>query len=96
MRIFIVTMLRNGELESHHYCIGAFTDLAKAFIEGEGHAVFHRDRKYVPQIMECVVDADELNEVPYRVAKDYAKLKHPEMFDDKENLIEEPPQKEGV
>jgi hypothetical protein len=87
MRIFIVTMLRHGNNEGHHYIIGAYTDLAKAYIEGLEHKQ-HRGGKYEPFIQETIVDGDELAEVPIRVAHDYAKLKYPDRFDANDLLIE--------
>jgi hypothetical protein len=89
MRVFIVTMERTCDREGHHYNIGLYTDLAKAFIDGEEHGRFHRANKYVPRIEECVVDSEHLKEVPYAVARDYAKMKFPERFDSESRLIEQ-------
>jgi hypothetical protein len=87
MRIFIVTMLRYGQKEGHHYLIGTYTDMAKAYIEGLEHKRY-RGGKYEPLIQEAIVDGDELAEVPIRVAHDYAKLRYPERFDANDLLIE--------
>jgi hypothetical protein len=87
MRIFIVTMLRYGNKEGHHYIIGTYADLAKAYIESLEHKQF-RGGKYEPLIQETIVDGDELAEVPIRVAHDYAKLKYPDRFDANDLLIE--------
>jgi hypothetical protein len=93
--IYIVTMLRNGDRESHHYCIGAYTDLAKAYIEAAEHKLF-RGNKYEPLIQECVVDGEHLKEVPINVCLSYAKLKNPDRFDAYNNIVEkhEPPTEE--
>lgn len=87
--IYVVTMLRNGERESHHYIIGAYTDLAQAYIDGIEHGKFHRADKYLPLIQEIGVDDDHIQEVPLTVCLNYAKLKFPHRFDDRSNLIRE-------
>lgn len=90
MKIYIVTMLRYGDRESHHYIIGAYTDLALAYIDGIEHGKFHRANKYEPLIQEITVDSnDDIYEVSLNTALAFAKLKHPERFDDKNNLKEE-------
>lgn len=88
MRIFVVTMQRYGDAELHNYTIGAYTCLAKAYIEGKEHGRFHRAGKYEPHIDEMIVDTDHLERVPLTIALDYAKLKFPERFDDRSNLKE--------
>jgi hypothetical protein len=80
-------MRRWGDAESHSYIIGAFSDLAKAFIEGIENKLF-RGGKYEPFIEECFVDQNYVKEVSLTVALQYAKLKHPERFDDRGNLKE--------
>ena len=88
MTIYIVTMQRDGR-EGHHYGIGTYTDLAKAYIDGIDHGRFHRAGKYEPFIEECIVDSNHLKEVPLNVAFNFAKMRHPEKFDDRGNLKEE-------
>lgn len=87
--IYIVTMLRNGERETHHYIIGAYTDLAQAYIDGIEHGHFHRANKYEPLIQECAIDDDHIQEVPLTVALNFAKMKFPERFDDRGKLKQE-------
>jgi hypothetical protein len=65
----------------------AFTDLAAAYIEAMEHSVF-RDRKYSPYIQELTVDDvnGDIKIVSNHTALTFAKLKHPEKFDDRSNL----------
>lgn len=90
-RIFVVTMQRYGNEESHNYVIGAYTCLAKAYIDGIEQGHFHRAGKYEPSIVETRVDCPIgiIKSVSLTVALDYAKLKFPNRFDDRSNLKEE-------
>ena len=88
MKIYTVTMEREENREGHHYLIGAYTDLAKAVIEGLEHER-HRADKYETRIELASVDSDDfIKEVPRDVFIDFARLKHPERFDANKHLIE--------
>lgn len=87
--VYIVTMRRWGDDEGHSYIIGSYTDLANACIEGLEHQAF-RANKYEPFIQECVINGEKpLVEVTLTTATNYAKLRHPERFDDKGKLKDE-------
>lgn len=88
MIIYVVTMQRNGDSESHNYVIGAWSDLAIAAIEGLSHKLY-RANKYEPKIEILTVDNDKkIEEVPYTVFVQYAKMRYPDKFDSHSNIID--------
>lgn len=89
-KVFVVLMRRWGDNEGHHYIDGVFTCLADAFISGEQHSLF-RDKKYIPYFEEQYINSKSGKsfEISYETARDYAKMKYPQKFDDRNQLIEE-------
>lgn len=83
MKYYLLTMLRDGDKESHHYTMGLYTDLAEATIRGLNNERYRADR-YQMNIQLVEVDSNNLaKEVPRDVCVNYAKLKYPEKFDDR-------------
>ena len=53
--IYVVTMQRWGDSESHNYVVGAYTDALQAKEAGLAHRAW-RGGKYEPSIVEIEVD----------------------------------------
>lgn len=89
MKVYILSMLRNGTREEHSYNSGLYSCLADACIEGIEHENC-RAGKYEMRIELGTVDDDRciLKEIPREVAVNYAVLKYPNRFDDRKNLKE--------
>lgn len=88
MRTFVVLMSRNEDLEQHTYLDGVYSCLAMACLEGLEHELY-RDRKYSPIFFEAELEGGKNSRVSRQLAIDFAKLKYPHRFDDKNNIIEE-------
>lgn len=58
MIIYIVTMQRWGDSESHNYVVGAYTDVLQAKEVGLAHRVW-RGGKYEPRIDVIEVDQED-------------------------------------
>jgi hypothetical protein len=65
IKIFVVTMCRFGDTESHHYVIGAFSKKAAAIKAGE------MEREYRGGKYEYVIDEHILDEFPEAAFKMY-------------------------
>jgi hypothetical protein len=82
-------MQRYGDNESHNYIIGGYTDLAVAAVEGLAMRLY-RDNKYEPKITMIKLDSNEtVKDIPKEVFTNYAKMKYPEKFDYKGDIIDE-------
>lgn len=87
-KVYIMSMERYGDREGHHYNCGTFFDLADAVLEGLSHERF-RANKYEMRIEFSEIGKNRVQEIPRETAISYAKLKYPEKFNDKSQLIED-------
>ncbi len=62
MKVYVVTMYRYGEKESHSYIIGAWTDKDIAF-QNANTEILWRGHKYYPEIIK--VELDRNNDIDY-------------------------------
>lgn len=89
MKIFTVIMQRDGDPEAHQYLIGAYSCLAKAIIQGLENERY-RAQKYEPCVQETELDGnDRCLKISRSTVISYAKLKYPEKFNDRDELIDE-------
>ncbi|MNQ55258.1 hypothetical protein D3C85_693450 [compost metagenome] len=56
MIVYVVTMQRWGDSESHNYVVGAYTDVLQAKEVGLAHRAW-RGGKYEPSITEVEIDS---------------------------------------
>jgi len=86
--LYILSMEREENREGHHYNLNIHSCLAEAVIEGLEHEQC-RAGKYTMRIEASPIGLDGyIKEVPREVCLNYAKLKYPERFDDKMQLVE--------
>lgn len=64
MILYIVTMRRWGDDESHNYVLGAFSDQEKALEAGDIERTY-RGCKYEPKITECEIDSSDEDKRKY-------------------------------
>lgn len=55
MKIYIVTMYRDGDKHSHSYVIGAYTTKNSAIVNGNTEVLW-RGYKYYPEVVELGLD----------------------------------------
>lgn len=65
MIVYVVTMHRWGESETHNYCIGVFTSHEKAVLIGNAEEVWRGRPKYEHRITELVLDAFDKETLEY-------------------------------
>lgn len=64
MKVYVVTMHRWGDDESHNYVLGAFTCKEAAAISGDIERTY-RGCKYEPKVTECLLDSLEEDKIKY-------------------------------
>lgn len=64
MIVYVVTMHRWGDEESHNYVLGAFTCKEVAAISGDVERTY-RGCKYEPKVTECLLDNLEGDKIKY-------------------------------
>lgn len=62
--VYVVTMHRWGDEESHNYVQGVFTEKAQAQKCGEAERAY-RGCKYEPKITEMILDAHDQDSINY-------------------------------
>lgn len=55
MKVYIVTMYRYGDKESHNYIIGVYTSKDIAIMNGNTEIIW-RGNKYYPEVVEMELD----------------------------------------
>ena len=61
MKVYIVTMYRNGDREKHSYVLGAFSTYENAKIMGETEEVYRGDKyKWMYELAEIDAEGDQI------------------------------------
>lgn len=58
MKVYVVTMYRWGDTESHSYVLGVWSNQELALLHGNLESNF-RGGKYDPKVTEWIIDANE-------------------------------------
>lgn len=64
MKVFVVTMQRWGDKESHNYVQGVFTTLKDAELCGRAEEAW-RGGKYEANITECILDQQDIDSLTW-------------------------------
>lgn len=62
--VYVVTMQRWGDDESHNYVIGVFSSQEDAFEAGDVERSY-RGCKYEPKVIECTLDDFDKKKIKY-------------------------------
>ena len=64
MKVYIITMYRWGDRESHSYVLGVFTTKTKAENAAYEEQIYRGGNKYYPEVLEVPIDGivhDDIN-----------------------------------
>jgi hypothetical protein len=60
MKVFVTTMYRYGDKDSHSYVLGVWSNEKLAWAAGNTES-FWRGGKYMPEVTEWTIDANEFD-----------------------------------